>query len=128
MDIKQIFEEIEKYHNTLGYHDRDPMTTKRHQERLRQIGLALFVEVGELVDSLPWKPWRAHRDQQYLKDNALREIVDIVFFLVAMCELLDFTAEDFIEKYNYILKHNYIRLAAGYNNPEEIKGGDTSDR
>ena len=88
---------------------------------MRNSALALMMELAELVDSTPWKPWRDIADQPFDKDNAVREVVDIIFFLVSICEELHITSEDIEIKFHEVIRNNYRRLDNGYS----LKGGDT---
>ncbi len=80
-----------------------------------------MMELAELVDSTPWKPWRKVVNQPVDKNNATREVVDIIFFLVAIFENLDITPREIENKFTKVLLNNYDRLNNGYSKI----GGDT---
>ena len=119
MHFNVIFQQIEEYHKALG-HSRAFDTMEQRMQSMRNGSLALMMELAELVDSTPWKPWREIADQPFDKDNATREIVDIIFFLVQICEQLQITPFEIEDKFNNVLKNNYARLDNGYSK----KGGD----
>ena len=119
MKIRTMFQLIEDYHKVLG-HNRPFDTFEQRMQAMRNNALALVMELAELVDSVPWKPWRHVSDQPEDKDNAVREVVDIIFFLVGICENLHITAEDIEIKFHEVIKNNYKRLDSGYS----LKGGD----
>ena len=119
MIFSQMFTMIEDYHKLLG-HTKPRAPLDRRMNSVRSSSLALIMEIAELVDSLPWKPWRSLEDQNYNIDNVKREMIDIIFFLVAICEDLRISAEDLEIKFHEILKNNYKRLDNGYS----LKGGD----
>lgn len=53
--------------------------------------LALMVEAGELVQTLPWKPWKKG---DVNKAKTLDELADVLIFAGDMSLCLGFTAED----------------------------------
>ena len=113
MHFNDIFQQIQEYHKELGHNDQG-------MQSMRNNALALMMELAELIDSTQWKPWRSTKDQTFNKDNAVREVVDIIFFLVGICENLEITPLEIEDKFTQILKHNYKRLKSGYSK----KGGD----
>lgn len=112
---------IEDYHKTLGYHLR-AKTPMDNMEHIRHMGLALVMEMAELVDSFPWKPWRNMVDQVYDKENATEEIVDCLFGLGFIMEAADITPEDIKVMFDTKLRENYDRIKRGYNNDPEERG------
>jgi len=121
MKVATMFKLIEDYHKHLG-HNRPFDTLEQRMQSMRNSSLALMMELAELVDSVPWKPWRSARNQTFDKNNATREAVDIIFFLVSICEELHITSEDLELKFHEVLKNNYKRLDNGYSK----KGGDAN--
>lgn len=119
MYLNDVFQQIEEYHKALG-HNRPFDTMDQRMQSMRNSALALMMELAELVNSTPWKPWRSIADQPFDKDNATREMVDIVFFLVSICEELHITPQELEDKFIQVLKNNYARLDNGYSK----KGGD----
>jgi hypothetical protein len=112
LTVSEMLKRIWDYHDKLG-HD----TYKSEEERvqiLREGCLALFMEVAELTDSFPWKPWRKIDDQTSDKDNACREMVDIFFFLAKVMRAAKITPEEFIAKFEWVLNNNLDRLKNGY--------------
>lgn len=119
MQFPEMFNRIVDYHKALG-HNRPFDTMDQRMQSLRNSALALMMELAELVDSTPWKPWRKVVDQPLDKDNATREVIDIIFFLVSICEELHITPRELENKFTHVLKNNYNRLD-GYSK----RGGDT---
>jgi len=114
LTFEEMYKVIQDYHGALG-HCRVFDTELQRFQAIRNKSLALMMEVAELVDSLPWKPWREIEDQPYDLDNAKREIVDIIFFLVGICEDLAIEPEDIEEKFFQVFHNNQKRIASGYN-------------
>ena len=119
-----MFQAIEEYHTALGQR-RTYDTMEQRVQSVRNLSLAVMMELAELVDSTPWKPWRPMVDQGFYRDNAAREVIDIMFFLVAICEDLNITAEQLETKFAAVLHNNLLRLEDGYS--KKMGGGDTSD-
>ena len=121
MDIKDMFNQIEDYHKTLGYYYKN-MSAQECLDNIRHTGLALYQEVGELIDSFPWKPWRPIKDQPSDEYNAAIEIVDILFFLGAIRAAASIAPETIEALFDYKLRENYDRIKRGYNNKPEDRG------
>jgi len=114
MHFNVMFQAIEQYHMEHGH------TKPGDMQSLRNNALALMMELAELVDSVPWKPWRPEKEQTFDRLNAVREVVDIIFFLVGICENLEISPRDIEDMFEKVLKNNYARLDNGYSK----KGGD----
>jgi len=78
---------------------------------------ALFMELSELSDSLPWKKWRPLKDQMFDQENYLEEIVDIIFFLGSLLEIWEFHPKKVVAMFERKLEENYKRIEEGYNAP-----------
>ena len=119
MELTHMFEEIEHYHKTLGYHYK-AMSHEQCLDNIRHTGLALYQEVGELIDSFPWKPWRTVETQVYDKENAIEEIVDCIFFLGAIRAAGKIPPQAIATMFDTKLRENYDRIKRGYNStPDE---------
>lgn len=119
MDFKVMFRAIKSYHEELGHNMADGSLDQRMQS-MRNSALALVMELSELVDSTPWKSWRKIEDQTFDKDNATREVIDIIFFLVSICEELHITPQELEKKFDEVVTNNFARLDSGYS----LKGGN----
>lgn len=73
---------------------------------------ALSQETAELVDSVPWKWWAKY--QQYDKQNARIEIVDLFHFLISLAQVAGLTARDVHDLYMKKNKLNFQRQDTGY--------------
>jgi len=114
MDFKEIYQAINEYQCTLG-HDTTKMTAQELLEYRNNMSLGLFMEVAELIDSTPWKPWRPVKDQTFDIPNARVEIIDCIFFLVGIARSMYITAEDLEAEFTKKLEENYARITSGYN-------------
>ncbi len=73
---------------------------------------AMTQELAELTDSVPWKWWAKY--QQYDKQNARVEVVDLFHFLISLAEVLGMTADDVYDVYMQKNKVNFERQDNGY--------------
>jgi len=121
MDITEMFKRIEVYHKKLGY-DYSNATPAEKIRYIRENTLALFQEVAELTNSLPWKPWRSVEDQLYDIQNATKEMIDCFFFLGAICEIIGITSEMIHHEFELVMANNYARIEKGYNNDPKERG------
>jgi NTP pyrophosphatase (non-canonical NTP hydrolase) len=90
--MERLFDPIRAYHERLGYPKQVPtgkeLTAVEEELVVRQhreLTLALFMEVAEITNSAPWKPWRAKTadmDQEHMAE----ELVDLLFFISSMME------------------------------------------
>lgn len=78
---------------------------------------AMTQELAELTDSVPWKWWAKY--QEFDKQNAIVEIVDIWHFLMSAAQVMGLTAEDFYEVYLQKNKVNHKRQDTGYTEKDE---------
>ena len=118
--MKETIRRIAEYQKLMGY-DFDNMPLEQRMQMLRNYATALLVEQGELINEMPWKPWRPIEDQKepaYTK--AAEEWVDCFFFLVDQALVLWLTPEVIEETFERVLKKNLNRLSSGYSN---TKGG-----
>jgi len=124
LDIKTIFHQINNYHKELGYGDSrySEMSMEQKMQHFRDHSFALFQEVAELSDSMPWKPWRSIDSQSTDIANVRVEIVDCLFFLGSLMEICGITPEDVEFEFTEKLLENYKRIKTGYNNrPKDRK-------
>ncbi len=122
MYFNDLFQQIEEYHKELG-HNRPFDTMDQRMQSMRNSALGLMMELAELIDSTPWKPWRPTTSQQFDKSNAIREVVDIIFFLVSICEELHISSQEIEAKFHEVLKNNYSRLEDGYSKKGDENNG-----
>lgn len=113
MEFEAMMKQIESYHGALGQR-RAYDTPLQKMQSVRNLSLALMMELAELVDSLPWKPWREIEDQPFDIDNVKREMIDIIFFLGAIREDLGITPEELVVTYKDVMINNTKRLTDGY--------------
>lgn len=83
---------------------------------------AMSQEIAELTDSVPWKWWAKYQD--FNKQNAKVEIVDLFHFLVSLAQTMGMTEEDIYEAYRKKHQINLDRQASGYKTKSETDNAD----
>ena len=73
---------------------------------------AMSQEIAELTDSVPWKWWAKY--QEFDKQNARVEVVDLFHFLISLAQVLWMSAEDVYDAYIAKNKVNFDRQNSGY--------------
>lgn len=116
-DLVEIFRLIKDYHEILGCPGKPASEQERYQ-KFRDVIVALNQELAELCDSFPWKPWRKIEDQERDDDNAVMEMVDIIFFMGSILELFEILPERLVKTFHSKLEENYNRIQRGYNKPK----------
>jgi dimeric dUTPase (all-alpha-NTP-PPase superfamily) len=73
---------------------------------------AMQQEIAELIDSVPWKWWAKY--QQFDKQNARVEVVDLFHFLISIAQVLGMSADDVYNAYIKKNEVNHKRQDSGY--------------
>ncbi|MBU4200450.1 MAG: dUTPase [Verrucomicrobia bacterium] len=93
------------------------MPESRQPEWVLNYCRAMSQEVAELTDSVPWKWWAKY--QQFDKQNARVEVVDLFHFLVSLAQVLGMSAQDIHLAYIQKNKVNVKRQDSGYTTKNE---------
>jgi len=78
---------------------------------------AMQQELAELTDSVPWKWWAKY--QQFDRQNARVEVVDLFHFLVSIAQTLGLSADDIYQAYLKKNQINHQRQDSGYVKKDE---------
>ncbi len=78
---------------------------------------AMQQELAELTDSVPWKWWAKY--QEFDRQNARVEVVDLFHFLISLAQVLGMSAEDVHAAYLKKNKVNHDRQDSGYSEKDE---------
>ena len=78
---------------------------------------AMQQELAELTDSVPWKWWAKY--QEFDKQNAWVEVVDLFHFLISLAQVLGMSADDVYDAYLKKNKVNHQRQDSGYSEKDE---------
>lgn len=81
--LADMFEQQAELNKRIGV-DTTTIPTDEQPEWILNYCRALSQETAELIDSVPWKWWA--RYQEYDKQNARVEIVDLFHFLISLAQ------------------------------------------
>lgn len=109
--LESIFTMQEALNARIGVGLKD-MTEAQQVEWVLNYSRAMQQELAELVDSVPWKWWAKY--QEFDKQNARVEVVDLFHFLVSLAQALGMSADDVFEAYQKKNKVNHDRQESGY--------------
>ena len=114
--MDEIFELQEKLNSRIGVNMNEMNDDDRAKWILNYIR-AMQQELAELTDSVPWKWWAKYQD--FDKQNAKVEIVDLFHFLISLAQVMGMSADDVYEAYLKKNKVNHNRQDAGYKEKDE---------
>lgn len=114
--LEEIFALQEKLNQRIGVNMAEMNDEDRVQWILNYIR-AMQQELAELTDSVPWKWWAKY--QEFDKQNAKVEIVDLFHFLISLAQVMGMSSDDIYDAYLEKNKVNHNRQDSGYKNKDE---------
>ena len=114
--LENIFELQEQLNSRIGVNMNEMNDEDRATWILNYVR-AMQQELAELTDSVPWKWWAKY--QEFDKQNAKVEIVDLFHFLISLAQVMGMSAEDVHEAYLKKNKVNHNRQESGYSTKDE---------
>ena len=114
--MDEIFALQEKLNQRIGVKMVEMNDDDRAQWILNYIR-AMQQELAELTDSVPWKWWAKY--QEFDKQNAKVEIVDLFHFLISLAQVMGMTSDDVFNAYLEKNKVNHTRQDSGYKMKDE---------
>jgi len=114
--MDEIFALQEKLNQRIGVKMAEMNDDDRAQWILNYIR-AMQQELAELTDSVPWKWWAKY--QEFDKQNAKVEIVDLFHFLISLAQVMGMTSDDVFNAYLKKNKVNHTRQDSGYKMKDE---------
>ena len=102
--LENIFELQEQLNKRIGVEMSDLSDDDRAKWILNYVR-AMQQELAELTDSVPWKWWAKYQD--FDKQNAKVEIVDLFHFLISLAQVMGMNANDIHEA--YLKKNKHIK-------------------
>lgn len=118
VSMSKVLSDAKAYQKLLGY-DISNMDITKRMSLLRDYALSLNVEVAELLQETPWKPWRLVSDQvSTSKPRVAGELTDCLVFLMNMALCLELSHEDLSEAYAQTKIKNKARALSGQNRAE----------
>lgn len=110
LTLVEIGELVKSYHDTLTW----PIhSEEKKMENARNIGLALIVEAQEVLQALPWKPWKPEGYKEPDLDNLVEELADLLFFMGSMLEIFGLSWSQLEEAFLKKLEENKRRKKDG---------------
>jgi len=97
--------------------DTDNMSDEERAKWVLNYTRAMTQEIAELTDSVPWKWWAKY--QNFDKQNARVEVVDLLHFWISLAQTLGMSAEDVFEAYKKKNEVNVKRQESGYTKKDE---------
>jgi dimeric dUTPase (all-alpha-NTP-PPase superfamily) len=114
--LDNIFELQDELNRRIGV-DMSSMNDEDRAKWILNYVRAMQQELAELTDSVPWKWWAKY--QEFDKQNAKVEIVDLFHFLISLAQVMGMTADDVHEAYLKKNKVNHDRQESGYSTKDE---------
>jgi dimeric dUTPase (all-alpha-NTP-PPase superfamily) len=114
--MDEIFNLQEKLNTRIGVNMNEMNDDDRAKWILNYIR-AMQQELAELTDSVPWKWWAKY--QEFDKQNARVEIVDLFHFLISLAQVMGMSADDVYDAYLKKNKVNHNRQDSGYSSKDE---------
>jgi dimeric dUTPase (all-alpha-NTP-PPase superfamily) len=114
--LDNIFELQDELNRRIGV-DMSAMNDEDRTKWILNYVRAMQQELAELTDSVPWKWWAKYQD--FDKQNAKVEIVDLFHFLISLAQVMGMSAEDVHEAYLKKNKVNHDRQESGYSAKDE---------
>lgn len=114
--LAQIFEMQEELNARIGVNLKG-IDESEQTKWVLNYTRAMQQEMAELTDSVPWKWWAKY--QEFDKQNARVEVIDLFHFLVSLAQTLGMTADDVFDAYVAKNKVNHERQDSGYTEKDE---------
>ena len=114
--LENIFDLQEQLNLRIGV-DMEKMNDDERANWILNYVRAMQQELAELTDSVPWKWWAKY--QEFDKQNAKVEIVDLFHFLISLAQVMGMSADDVHEAYLKKNKVNHNRQDSGYSSKDE---------
>ncbi len=109
--LQAMFESQAALNRRIGV-DTTALPEERQPEWILNYCRAMSQEIAELTDSVPWKWWAKY--QQYDRQNARVEIVDLFHFLISLAQVVGLSAQDVHDLYMKKNRLNFERQDSGY--------------
>ena len=118
--IRDLLIRLKSYQVSMGY-DPDKMSLAERMATMRDYHTALAVEQAELLQELPWKPWRPLEDQPSMRslDRTVDEWTDCLVFLIDQAIILGITPDRVEDSIVDVLHKILSRVDSGYNVKKE---------
>lgn len=85
MRLNELIQRVKKQQDKMGYSKYTESSLENRMDYLRDLVLALNVELVEMLQNVPWKPWKPVYEQTLNSKEAEREFSDVFVFLIGIC-------------------------------------------
>lgn len=113
MEVSFIYNQLKNYQAVMGY-SPEKLTFEERMEVMRQYVLALSVEQTELLDELPWKPWKNYPEVTIDRDKMIAEWVDCLVFLFDQAIILGIAPSEIETKFVEVVENLFNRIQNNY--------------
>ena len=125
MSVKKLIDEQIRLQNAMGHPPGDYPSAEHKLRYLRELCLALHVEVSEFLQEIPWKPWCTLGTQRYNPKAAAEELADVMIFTLNLWIHLGAypkgqCADELVKQIARKQNKNTARLKSGRNRRNEI--------
>ncbi len=114
--LDEIFSLQDQLNKRIGV-NTDGMSEEEQTKWVLNYTRAMQQELAELIDSVPWKWWAKY--QEFDKQNAKVEVVDLFHFLISLGQVLGMTPDDVYQAYLKKNEVNHQRQDSGYSSKDE---------
>ena len=114
--LRELFRMQKALNERIGV-QTESMSEEQKTEWVLNYCRAMNQELAELTDSVPWKWWAKY--QEFDKQNAKVEIVDLFHFLISLAQVMGMSADDVFQAYLKKNKVNHNRQESGYSSKDE---------
>jgi len=114
--LEEIFDLQDQLNKRIGV-NTDNMNEEEQTKWVLNYTRAMQQELAELIDSVPWKWWAKY--QEFDKQNARVEVVDLFHFLISLGQVLGMTPDDVHQAYIKKNEVNHQRQDSGYSAKDE---------
>ena len=90
----------------------DTYPTFMQEQYIKDMVLAAIVELTEILNETPWKPWKKQQELNY--ENYCKEIADLFHFVINLCIVADINPDMLFELYMAKNRENVVRHKGGY--------------
>ncbi len=114
--LEEIFKLQGELNKRIGV-NTDGMSDEEQTKWVLNYTRAMQQEMSELIDSVPWKWWAKYQD--FDKQNARVEVIDLFHFLISLAQTLGMTPDDVYGAYLKKNEVNHQRQDSGYDKKDE---------
>jgi len=114
--LEEIFKLQDQLNKRIGV-NTDGLSEEEQAKWVLNYTRAMQQEMAELIDSVPWKWWAKY--QEFDKQNARVEVIDLFHFLISLGQVLGMTADDVYQAYLKKNQVNHERQDSGYESKDE---------